>query len=79
MKIKITLLITLTLLMTTQVNILAVEPNIDELPSDFSNIKNISLSSLENSKKNCDLLVILVGHKEFTNISGDNVLSWTKI
>ncbi|MBT5492291.1 UDP-N-acetyl-D-mannosamine dehydrogenase [bacterium] len=61
------------------INILAVEPNIDELPSDFSNIKNISLSSLENSKKNCDLLVILVGHKEFTNISGDNVLSWTKI
>jgi len=61
------------------INILAVEPNIDELPSDFSNIKNISLSSLENAKKNCDLLVILVGHKEFTNISGDNVLSWTKI
>ena len=61
------------------INILAVEPNIDELPRDFSNIKNISLSSLENAKKNCDLLVILVGHKEFTNISGDNVLSWTKI
>ncbi len=45
--------------------ILAVEPNIETLPKVLENRKNVSLVELEGARKNADLILVLVGHKEF--------------
>jgi len=45
--------------------VLAVEPNIKELPKSFSNYNNIQLTSLEEALPLSDLIVVLVKHKEF--------------
>ncbi len=46
-------------------NILAVEPNINELPTNLSNISLVSLDDAENS----DVSILLVAHKQFKTIS----------
>lgn len=46
-------------------NILAVEPNIEQLPDVLANRKNVDLTTLENAFENADLFVILVAHKQF--------------
>jgi UDP-N-acetyl-D-mannosaminuronic acid dehydrogenase len=45
--------------------ILAVEPNVKELPSVLANRKNVKLVSLEDAIKEADVVVVLVNHKEF--------------
>jgi len=45
--------------------ILAVEPNITELPKVLANRKNVSLVSLKEAMKEADVVVVLVNHKEF--------------
>jgi len=52
----------------TKFNILAVEPNVKELPEVLSNRKNVEFSTLDNALENADVVVILVKHKEFIEL-----------
>jgi UDP-N-acetyl-D-mannosaminuronic acid dehydrogenase len=52
----------------TKFNILAVEPNVKELPEVLSNRKNVEFSTLDNALENADVVVILVKHKEFMEL-----------
>jgi len=45
--------------------VLAVEPNIKELPSVLANRKNVSLVPLKEALEKADVVVVLVNHKEF--------------
>ncbi len=54
--------------------ILAVEPNVEELPKVLSNRKNIQLANLEDAKEDADILVILVKHKEFIGIENSDII-----
>ena len=54
-------------------NILAVEPNVKELPEVLSNRKNVEFSTLENALDNADVVVILVKHKEFIAIEKEEL------
>jgi len=45
--------------------ILAVEPNVKELPKVLQNRKNVSLVGLDEAMREADVLVVLVNHKEF--------------
>lgn len=49
----------------SEFTILAVEPNVKELPKVLENRKNVSLLSLEDALKDADVVVVLVNHKEF--------------
>lgn len=60
-------------------HILAVEPNIDELPVALANRKNVTLTDLENAQKNADMLVILVKHREFLKLTNTNVLDFVSV
>ncbi|TRX54729.1 UDP-N-acetyl-D-mannosamine dehydrogenase [Corynebacterium guaraldiae] len=50
------------------VHILAVEPNVDQLPSALSEKPNVLLSSVEKAVQEADVLVMLVDHKEFKDV-----------
>lgn len=52
--------------------ILAVEPNIEELPKVLQNRKNVKLATLEDAQKEADVLVVLVKHKEFISMKVNN-------
>lgn len=56
--------------------ILAVEPNIKNLPKVLENRKNLVLSSFEESKNKADVIVVLVKHKEFIGLNSDNILDF---
>lgn len=45
-------------------SVIAIEPNINKLPSSIS---SFNLSTLENAKENADIHLLLVDHKEFIN------------
>ena len=47
--------------------ILAVEPNVTELPVSLKGKSNVSLTPLE-SVKTADIIAVLVGHKEFSGL-----------
>jgi UDP-N-acetyl-D-mannosaminuronic acid dehydrogenase len=47
-------------------SVIAIEPNINKLPSSIS---TFSLSTLENAKQNADIHLLLVDHKEFKDES----------
>jgi len=49
--------------------ILAVEPNIEALPSVLSNRKNIELTSLDVALEKADVLAVLVKHKQFMSLN----------
>lgn len=55
-------------------NILAVEPNIEELPKVLENRKNVVLSSLDEVKDSTDVVVVLVKHKEFVSFKSNCIL-----
>ena len=60
--------------------ILAVEPNVKELPKVLANRKNIELVSLEEALIDADVIVLLVKHKEFVKLKTDkNVLDFVNI
>lgn len=59
--------------------ILAVEPNVKELPKVLENRKNVKLATLEDAQKEADVLVVLVKHKEFVGLSSDNILDFVNI
>ena len=52
--------------------ILAVEPNVKELPTVLKNRKNVTLKSLDEAVKEADVVVVLVKHKEFLDLKTDN-------
>jgi len=60
----------------TNTTVIAVEPNIEELPAILSNRKNIILASLEEALRDADILVILVRHKEFIGLKTENILDF---
>jgi UDP-N-acetyl-D-mannosaminuronic acid dehydrogenase len=60
-------------------NILAVEPNIKELPSVLSNRKNIKLISLDEAINDADVVVVLVKHKDFIGLKSDKILDFVDI
>jgi UDP-N-acetyl-D-mannosaminuronic acid dehydrogenase len=51
--------------------ILAVEPNIKELPDNLKKKENVKLVLLEEALREADVIVILVKHKEFEDIKTD--------
>jgi UDP-N-acetyl-D-mannosaminuronic acid dehydrogenase len=59
--------------------VLAVEPNVKELPKVLKNRKNVKLSNLDEAQKEADILVVLVKHKEFIGLSSDKVLDFVNI
>ena len=60
--------------------ILAVEPNVKELPKVLDNRKNVELVSLEEALVVADVIVLLVKHKEFMKLKTDkNVLDFVNI
>ena len=54
-------------------NILAVEPNVKELPKVLSNRRNVEFFTLDNALDNADVVVILVKHKEFMSIEKEKL------
>lgn len=52
-------------------SILAVEPNIKQLPECFANNMNIKLTDTDEALLNADVIAILVDHKEFSFISSE--------
>ncbi|MBV7388920.1 UDP-N-acetyl-D-mannosamine dehydrogenase [Pasteurellaceae bacterium TAE3-ERU1] len=52
--------------------ILAVEPNISQLPAKLSQ-SNIQLASLEQAREQADILVLLVDHSQFKAIDGAEI------
>jgi len=57
-------------------NILAVEPNIKELPDVLANRKNVGLVSLKSTFKSADVIVTLVKHKEFIGLKSDKLIDF---
>ncbi len=51
---------------SAEYNILAVEPNVKELPKVLENRKNVELVSLDRALSKADVVVVLVNHKEFS-------------
>lgn len=45
--------------------ILAVEPNVTDLPASLSSVDNVALSSLDEALQQADVVLLLVDHREF--------------
>lgn len=56
--------------------ILAVEPNIKQLPPKLQDKKNINLVFLDQALREADIVVVLVKHKEFVNIQSDKIINF---
>ncbi len=59
----------------TGFTILAVEPNIDELPTELATIANLRLATLDEAIAEADIVVLLVDHKEFKRIPKAELLA----
>ena len=49
-------------------NIMAVEPNIEELPADLAECSNVTLMELDQAVRDADIVLLLVDHIEFTRL-----------
>ncbi|MGL5403269.1 MAG: nucleotide sugar dehydrogenase, partial [Acinetobacter sp.] len=67
--------ITKTLANNPAYQILAVEPNIEALPTTLENCNNVKLASLSDALKQADVIVILVKHKQFIGINASGVMN----
>ncbi|ELK4665997.1 UDP-N-acetyl-D-mannosamine dehydrogenase [Campylobacter coli] len=56
--------------------ILAVEPNIKQLPPKLQDQKNINLVFLDQALREADIVAVLVKHKEFVNIQSDKIINF---
>jgi UDP-N-acetyl-D-mannosaminuronic acid dehydrogenase len=54
-------------------NILAVEPNIEVLPTIFDTLKNVTLVDLKTALAEADIVTILVKHQEFLVLNGKDL------
>ncbi|EAC2133060.1 UDP-N-acetyl-D-mannosamine dehydrogenase [Campylobacter coli] len=59
--------------------ILAVEPNIKQLPLKLQDKTNIELVSLEQALDKADVIVILVKHREFIGMQSDKLIDFVNI
>jgi len=50
-------------------NILAVEPNVEELPKSLSELDNVNLVSIDKAEKEADVVSVLVKHRQFTSLT----------
>ena len=50
------------------IELLAVEPNISELPKRLKGFDNVTLASVEDAIATADVVVLLVDHKEFKDL-----------
>lgn len=51
-----------------QATIMAVEPNIEELPSELETRENVTLTELNEAVRAADIVLLLVDHTEFTRL-----------
>ena len=51
-----------------EASIMAVEPNIDELPSELAGCANVTLRGLDAAVREADIVLLLVDHIEFTRL-----------
>jgi UDP-N-acetyl-D-mannosaminuronic acid dehydrogenase len=59
----------------TGFEILAVEPNIDELPAELAATSSLRLATLDEAIADADIVVLLVDHKEFKRIPKAELLA----
>ncbi|ELF2057899.1 UDP-N-acetyl-D-mannosamine dehydrogenase [Campylobacter coli] len=59
--------------------ILAIEPNIKQLPLKLQDKTNIELVSLEQALDKADVIVILVKHREFIGMQSDKLIDFVNI
>lgn len=52
----------------SEATIMAVEPNIEELPSDLAARSNVTLTDLNDAVRDADIVLLLVDHNEFARI-----------
>lgn len=57
-----------------QTHVLAVEPNITELPSSLANLTNITLAPIEDILNTADVVAVLVDHDSFRAIPTDRLV-----
>lgn len=57
-------------------SILAVEPNISQLPASLSQHDHVTLCSLEQALEQADVLVLLVDHDEFKKVPAEALPKW---
>lgn len=48
--------------------VLVVEPNIEQLPSDFNSLTNVQLTTCEEALERADIVLLLVDHEQFKHI-----------
>lgn len=51
-----------------QANIIAVEPNIDELPSELEARENVTLTEMDEAVRAADIVLLPVDHNEFIRL-----------
>jgi UDP-N-acetyl-D-mannosaminuronate dehydrogenase len=51
---------------------MAVEPNIDELPSELEERDNVTLTEVNEAVRAADIVLLLVDHTEFTTTRPDS-------
>jgi len=56
--------------------VLAVEPNVEELPKVLENRKNVKLVELEEALSDADVVVVLVKHREFVGLDSEKVIDF---
>lgn len=59
--------------------ILAVEPNVDQLPDDFKGNDNVTLTAYDQAIADADIVVVLVDHHEFKDVSATQLKGKTII
>lgn len=59
--------------------VLAVEPNVAELPSSLSEFENVELAEAEKAVESADVVVLLVDHNEFVDLWGPEMTNKTVI
>lgn len=59
--------------------ILAVEPNISQLPPKLQHKANIKLVSLNQALEEADVVVVLVKHREFIGVQSDKLIDFVNI
>ena len=71
------LAITLQIAATHPGPVLAVEPNIEELPGKL--VGKLHLASIESALAEADVIVLLVDHKEFKTMDTQRSCNWTLV
>lgn len=51
-----------------EITILAVEPNIQELPAELEQLSNVQLAELDTALEQSEVVLLLVDHEEFKNV-----------